>query len=127
MNGGKRKLSEEKYEDKVINLLKMIAEQTKPVKVEAQKEVPKSESSEAKSQPKLEEPHEHWKAEDYLKSAEEGCPTCKKEIEKIGKDYMKKAAVESKDLDYECIGCGTHFEKGKKACPNCGKTNVRSI
>lgn len=101
-------MSEEQTQKEVINLLKIIAEQTKP-KVEE-----KSISSEK---------HEHWKAEDISDT----CPECKAEKDKIGKSYVKNYAQENKNLEYECVECGTYFGEKEKKCPECGTTKVRKI
>ena len=103
-------MSEEKYEERVLKLLGTIAEQTKP-----KLELPKSGSSEPE--------HKHWDANDLLNSS---CPECKTEVEKIGKTYMQKALKERKDLEFECVDCGTHVKKEEDSCPTCGGKQAKS-
>ena len=69
----------------------------------------------------------HWTAEEYLSSAET-CVDCKREVEKIGKHYMKKFLDASKDVetyDLICTGCGIPLKEEEPKCPLCGSDEAK--
>ena len=95
---------EKKYETEVLNLLKTIAEQTKPS--------PKEESSEPV---KPAETHTHFKEGDEI------CPTCKPAVQKsILEGLFKDKKV------VKCKECGLPVAEESEECPSCGGTEAES-
>ena len=110
-NGRKRKMSEEKYEDKILKILGMIAEQTKP----------KPPSIGSSEEHKHEPPKKAESAIDHI----DVCPTCRNQfIEKLSPEIKAKTLkeiVEKAKGDYNCVGCGFKVERETETCPLCGK------
>ena len=105
-------MTEEKYEDKVLNLLKKLVEQATP-------KPPNTESSEHVSMPDSAKGH---KTIDEVAE----CPTCKtKLIEKFRPEILKevKEKLKSKEL-VTCDGCGEIIEKTREDCPTCHGTHA---
>lgn len=109
---------EDKEWEKVVRTL--ISEELEPIKATLNR----LSSVPVKAAESKEEKHEHWKAEDLLNPA---CPECKTEEQKLTKMLKKKDAEANRNLEYECVECGTHFGKKEKRCPECGTTRVRTL
>lgn len=107
----KNQLSEKKASEKILEKLTTM-EKTLTSRIEKLETQPKPETK-AKTEP---EAHKHFKVEDF----NDDCPDCQKVKEKIGREHMKKAMIERKDLDHECVDCGTHVREEEEECPTCG-------
>lgn len=106
-------MSEEKKPDNWSRLQKMMNENNKNLLAQVEQMIGSGKS---------EEKHEHWHAEDILNT---DCPECKKEVEKIGQQFLRK----QKDLSHEthpviCKDCGTIVQENTEECPTCKNRNL---